>query len=167
MHIVHVGGASRAGVRNCVLLISGSPKNTMVTWRVSLMPGLWRLSNLCFLLLTSFLFSYCSLGFYGGLTSSPFFSELPAVSCIQHSYLHLTPPNMYVVKVQLHCLPCPPRSIISCNTRISDAWVPEQVHKLTFWTWPQLKFLSVTACNLAFLSVTDTYVCAYICTSRE
>ena len=33
-------------------------------------PGLWRLSSMCFLLLNSLLFSFCSLGFYSGLTNA-------------------------------------------------------------------------------------------------
>ena len=33
-------------------------------------PGLWRLSSTCFLLLNFLLFSFCSLGFYGGLTNA-------------------------------------------------------------------------------------------------
>ena len=36
-------------------------------------PGLWRHSGTCFLLLNSLLFCSCSLGFYSGLTSAFFF----------------------------------------------------------------------------------------------
>ena len=47
---------------------NGNVKSEHNTW-------LWRLSNTCFLLLNTFLFSCCSLGSYGGLTSLPFFSD--------------------------------------------------------------------------------------------
>ena len=97
-------------------------------------PGLWRLSNTCFLLLNSLLFSFCSLGFYGGLTSSLFCSsESLAVCCVQHSFPHLTPPSMYVAKGQPRCPPHPPspRSVpptpssssIDVNARFSDAFL--------------------------------------------
>ena len=70
--------------------------------------------------------------------------------------LHST--NMYVVKGQLCCPPCPPSAgnVVPtwlCNARIrypARAWaqidIPKRYHKLTF------------------LSVTDTYVHTYICT---
>ena len=32
-------------------------------------------------------------------------SELPAIGCVQHSFVHLTPPNLYVVKAQPRCPP--------------------------------------------------------------
>ena len=101
MHIVHVGGVCRA-----------SDKNSLYTAGLveakSTIPGA--------LLLNFFLFSSCSLGFYGGMTSSVFFlSELLAVSCIQHLFLHLTPPNTYVAKAQLCSPPHPssPRNVVS------------------------------------------------------
>ena len=75
---------------------SGSQKNN--TWLVKTL-------HTCFLLLNSFLFSSCSLGFYGGLPLCFFLSESPAVGCVQHSLLHLTPPNTYVAKAQLRCPP--------------------------------------------------------------
>ena len=84
MHIVHAGGARG---------VSGT------------IPGLWRLSSTCFLLLNFFLFSSCSLGFYGGLTSAFFLSESLAVGCVQHSFLHFTQPNTYVAMAQLRCPP--------------------------------------------------------------
>ena len=100
------------------------------------LPGLWRFSNTYFLLLNSLLFSFCSLGFYGGLTSSPFSLSLSlAVSCVQHSFLHLTPPSMYVAKGQPRCPPCPPSpriipptpssssiEFLELNARFSDAF---------------------------------------------
>ena len=63
-----------------------------------------------------FLFCSCSLGFYGGLSSLPFsLSESLAVGCVQHSFLHLTPPDTYVAKGQPRCPPRPPspRNVVS------------------------------------------------------
>ena len=34
------------------------------------------------------------------------------VGCIQHSLLHLTPPNTYVVKAQPHCPPSPKNVVL-------------------------------------------------------
>ena len=65
MRIAHVGGA-RGGQKLCTASLVGAKRT---------IPGLWRLSSTCFLLLNSFLISSCSLGFYGGLTSSPFLCQ--------------------------------------------------------------------------------------------
>ena len=73
---------------------SGSQKNNT-----------WLVETLEYVLSTfEVLFSSCSLGFYGGLTSWFFsLSESLAVGYIEHSFLHLTPPNTYVAKGQPHC----------------------------------------------------------------
>ena len=113
----------------------------MVVWRVSLIPGLWRLSNMRFPLWTL----SCSL--LPLLASTVdwllFFFFLKVSSRRLHSalVLHWTLPNTYVVKAQPRCHSCPPlpRNIIptsSCNEPISDAWVPERKRNLTFWVWP-------------------------------
>ena len=113
-------------------------------------PGLWRLSNMCFLLLSSVLFSSCSLGFYSGLHDffAFFFSESPA------QFHTLWRPSHVVLPILHHqeMLPPPPPPLpqlhppltSSYNARISDARVPERERKLTF------------------LSLTDTYVHAHI-----
>ena len=50
-------------------------------------------------------------------------SESLAVSCVQHSLLHLTPPNTYVAKGQLHCPPRPPSPRIVPPTPSSSSIV--------------------------------------------
>ena len=90
------------------------------------------------------------LGFYGGLTSWFYsLSESLAVGCIQHLLLHLTPPNMYVAKAQLHCPPHPPKKP-SSQRRCVKHVVSDILCGLTI----DLK--------LTFLSVTNTYVRMYI-----
>ena len=58
--------------------------------------------NLQYVIPTFELLFFCRcLGIYGGLTSLLFvFSESPAVGCVQHSFMHLTPQNTYVAKCQ-------------------------------------------------------------------
>ena len=89
MRIVHVGGVCRASDKNS-LYTAG-----LVEAKSTIPAGA--------LLVNFFLFSSCSLGFYGGLTSSPFFF-VRAASHQLHSALVsalLTPPNTYVAKAQL------------------------------------------------------------------
>ena len=45
-----------------------------------------------------------------------FVVESLAVGCVQHSFLHLTPPNTYVAKGLPHCPPRPPspRNVVQC-----------------------------------------------------
>ena len=83
-----------------------------------------RISKMCFLLLNSFSFFCRSLGFSVGRLLCFFFSELPAVGCIQHSFMYLAPQNTctHVTKSQLHCPPLlpSPRNVVptsSCNVR--------------------------------------------------
>ena len=42
-------------------------------------------------------------------------SESLAVSCVQHSFRHLTPPNTYIANAQLHCPPSP-RDVVPLNS---------------------------------------------------
>ena len=68
----------------------------------------WLVKYLQYMLSTVELFLV--LGFYGGLTTWFYsLSDSLAVGCIQHSLLHLTPPNTYVAKAQ-------PRSSIAKKT---------------------------------------------------
>ena len=63
-------------------------------------------------------FFFCSLGFYGGLTSWFYsLSESLAVGRIQHSLLHLTSPNTYVAKAQPRSPPRPPLPKTSSRRR--------------------------------------------------
>ena len=143
MCIVHAGGARQASV-HCLTI-----------------PGLWRLSNTCFLLLNSFLFSSCSLGFYGRLT--PLLSSLSeslAVGCVQHLFLHLTLPNTYIAKAQPHCPPRPPSprnvppQLCPCEMYV---WVmPDS------WAWAQIDIPKHDR-----KSKCDRHVCTYIRTSQE
>ena len=64
-----------------------------------------------------------------GVTDTCICSELPAVSCIQHLFLHWTPPNMYVVKAKPHCpsiakkyhSPHPAQLILHWHPRVKNA----------------------------------------------
>ena len=79
---------------------SGSQKNN--TW---LLETLWyALSTfeLFVLFLLSWLLRWTDFGFFFSL------SELLVISCAQHSFLHLTLPNTYIVKGQPHCPFLPP-----------------------------------------------------------
>ena len=95
--------------RKCqALLVQRAAQNNS---NVNSEPNSWLVKNLQYVLSTVelFLFSSCSLGYYGGLTSWFYYlSESLAVGCVQHSLLHLTPPNTYVVKAQPCCPPRPP-----------------------------------------------------------
>ena len=102
-HHALIGRAAQvAGVTRLVGVQRAAQNNGNVKNECKL-SGLWRISSTCFLLLIFFLFSSCSLSFYDGLTSWFYsLSESLAVSCVQQSLLHLTPPNTYVAKAQLH-----------------------------------------------------------------
>ena len=99
--------------------------------------------TMCILLLNSFFFFCHSLGFNGGLTSLLFFfSEFPAIGCIQHLFMHLVLQNTYVTKGQPRCLPLPPspRNVVptlSCNPRI---WYPPRA-----WARVQINIPSMTS----------------------
>ena len=92
-------------------------------------PGLWRLSNRCILLLNSMLFSSCSPGFYGGLTafSTCFYTWFRQIHTLRRP-IHTVLPVLHAKK----CPPqlCPP-STSSCDARFSDTC-------LTFWPWVQI-----------------------------
>ena len=81
-----------------------------------------RFYGIYFLLLNSFLFLSCNLGFYGGLTSFFFSSsKSTAIGCIQHSFLHLTLPRTYVAKASRTVFYMLHRNICTLIPRIDDA----------------------------------------------
>ena len=106
-------------------------------------PGLWRLSNMCFLLLNALLFSFCSLGFYSGLTSLLFsLSESLVIGCIQHSFLHLTLPNTHIAKGQPHS--SHPQSLrIVPSINVLEYWM--HVSVTHSWPWVLIDIPSVTS----------------------
>ena len=89
-------------------------------------------------------------------------SESAAVSCIQHSFMHLT--------LQIHTLWRASRAVLPV-LHCQEMSYQRNAHikqRLSFWAWvwPQID-IPKQYCKLTFLSVTDMYVCAYIHTSRE
>ena len=127
-------------------------------------PDLWRLSSMCFLLLNTFLFSSCSLGFYGGLTSLLFFVS-ESTSCWLHSALvsALDSANVYIAKAQLHCPPHPP----SPRTIVPPLPPPPLPPNSVPHRRPHVVHVSVmpefSECErkLTFISVTTAYVRTY------
>ena len=118
------------------------------------LPHLWRISNMCFLILKFFLFFCRSLGFYGGLTYC--FSQSRQLDCVHHLSMHFTPQIHTLQGAVLLVLCCQEMSCMAqrcrvCRYPISCPWaqaqidIPKRYHKLTF--------LSVTVC---------THVCTYI-----
>ena len=123
----------------------GEQLSTLLGWvggKITI-PGLWRLSNTCFLLLNSLLFYFCSLGFYGGLTSLLFsLSESLVIGWIQHSFLHLTLPNTYIAKGQPHS-PHPQSLRIVPSINVLEYWM--HVSVTHSWPWVQIDIPSVTS----------------------
>ena len=79
------------------------------------LPRLWRISNMCFLILKIFLLFCCSLGFYVGLTYC--FSQSRQLDCVQHLFMHFAP--QYIrCKGPLRCPPHPlsPRNVLYGST---------------------------------------------------
>ena len=111
-------------------------------------PGLWRLFNTCFLLLNSLLFSFCSLGFYGGLTS--LLLSLSQSLAIQHSFLRLSQQVCTLRRVSCTALPvlhrwesspqlCPLVPSTSLSIECAFQWrISEHERKLTVQAWPQI-----------------------------
>ena len=171
MCIAHVGKTHGAGVRNFALaagLVGAQRQYKTINCNVKSEPNTWLVQDS---LIHAFYFQILTCSLLALLASMMdwllnfLISELPAVSCIQHSFLHLTLSNKYVVKAQQHC-PLRPRNVVltsTCNAWIGDAWVPERA-------WPEIDipkcdrkvtFLSVTAKWHFWVWLTCTYICTY------
>ena len=149
IHFAHAGGAGRCQ-KLCAAGLVGAQRT---------IPGLWRLSNTCFLLLNSFLFSFCSL--YGGLTSLLFCLRASSrllcsalVSALDSAkYVRCEGPAVQSYPSSIGIKRRPPTSVLHqrpdrvmwYNHTCIDAQVPERDRKLTF--------LSVTA---SFVRTTRT-----------
>ena len=123
-------------------------------------PGLWRLSTGCFLLLHFLLFSSFPLSVYCTLTSLlSLFSMPPTVGCVQYS----TPQNMYIVEDQPHRPTHPPLSrsaVLPCPPLLGIWYSCVSVH-----TWR----MSSSACTWAQIDLPecDRHVRTYAHTLRE
>ena len=104
-------------------------------------PDLWRLSSMCFLLLNSFLFSSCSLGFYGGLPLCLFFLRVPS-SLLQSALISTLDSAKYIhCKCPAHCPsrpPLPRNSVLHRRPCVMHISVMPN-----FWAWAQIDIPSV------------------------
>ena len=89
-----------------------------------------------------------------------FVSESPAVSCVQHSFMHLAMQIRTSRRTSHAALPvlCSQETSSQrpCVMRVSGI-LSRCEHKLTFWGWPQID-IPKRYRKLIFLSVTNTYV---------